>query len=242
MLKKHEDAFGQGMYAYLKTGEAEEIVEREDGYIDVSMGPKNYLARYKDWPPHLKKAMKYAKGKVVDIGCGAGRHSLYLQDKGLDVLGIDNSPMALKVCKERGLKKTKPMTVTQMSKRMGTFDTILMLGNNWGLVGNPKRARWLLRRFYHMTSPEARIIAESMNVYDTDNPDHLWYHEYNRKRGREAGQIRLRARYKKYCTPWFDYLIVSKEEMEMILKGTGWQVKKYLDHGPAYIAIIEKER
>ncbi len=242
MLKKNEDAFGQGMYDYFKGEEANEIIERDDGYIDITQGAKHYLSEYKDWSPHERKAMKYARGRVLDIGCGAGRHSIYLQEKGLVVLGIDNSPMALKVCKERGLKKTKLLPITQITSKLGRFDTILMLGNNFGLVGNKKTAIWLLKKFYSMTSPDARIIAASMDVYATDKPEHLWYHKYNRKRGRMGGQVRIRARYKKYITPWFDYLIVSKKEMEMILKGTGWQVKRYLDHGPAYIAIIEKER
>ncbi len=59
-----------------------------------------------------------------------------------------------------------------------------------------------------------------------------------------SGQIRLRARYKKYVTPWFDYLLVSKDEMEDILDGTGWVVRKYLDtEGAAgYIAVMDKKK
>ena len=56
-----------------------------------------------------------------------------------------------------------------------------------------------------------------------------------------SGQVRIRARYQKYKTPWFDYLFVSKKELESLLKGTGWKVRKYLD-GPndMYIMILEK--
>ena len=58
-----------------------------------------------------------------------------------------------------------------------------------------------------------------------------------------AGQLRMRVRYKKYVTPWFDYLLVSKDEMESILEGTDWRVSKYIDSESAlYIAIIEKKR
>lgn len=56
-----------------------------------------------------------------------------------------------------------------------------------------------------------------------------------------SGQLRLRVRYKKYATPWFDYLLVSKDEMQNVLDGTGWQVKSFLDSDdPMYVAIIEK--
>ena len=241
ILKDHEDAQGHVIYDFYKGKEVDEVIEREDGYIDASTGPKMYLSEYKDWPPHEKKAMKFAKGKVLDIGSGAGRHAIYLQEKGLDVTGVDNSPMALNVAKERGLKKTKLLSITQITPKLGKFDTIMMLGNNFGLLSNVKRVKWLLKRCHRMTSADARIITESMQVYDTDNPDHLWYQEYNRKRGRMSGQVRIRVRYKKFVNPWFDYLIVSKDEMEMVLEGTGWKVVKYLDHLPHYIAIIKKE-
>ena len=186
-LKEHEDAQGRVIYDFYKGKEVDEVIEREDGYIDASTGPKMYLSEFKDWSPHEKKAMKYAKGRVLDIGSGAGRHAIYLQNKGLDVTGVDNSPMALKVAKERGLKKTKLMPITQITPELGKFDTIMMLGNNFGLLSNIKRGRWLLKRFHKMTTADARIITESMQVYDTDNPDHLWYQEYNRKRGRMSG-------------------------------------------------------
>ena len=56
-----------------------------------------------------------------------------------------------------------------------------------------------------------------------------------------AGQLRLRIRYRTYATPWFDYLLVSKDEMRSILDGTGWQVARFIDsRGPAYVAVIEK--
>ncbi|MCK4403892.1 MAG: methyltransferase type 11, partial [candidate division Zixibacteria bacterium] len=102
--------------------------------------------------------------------------------------------------------------------------------------------RRLLKRFHKITSEKARIIAESMDPYKTDEPAHLEYHKYNRKRGRMSGQLSLRVRYKKYATPWFDYLIVSKQEMEDILKGTDWRVKRFIDDKQSmYVAIIEKE-
>jgi SAM-dependent methyltransferase len=219
-----------------------EIVERDDGYFGPSGGPAAYLSTYKDWHPEQKKAMRYVRGGVLDIGCGAGRHSLYLQEKGFVVVGVDTSPLALKACRLRGLKRTKLMSITQVDARLGMFDTLLMLGNNFGLFANFKRARWLLGRFHRITSGKARIIAESMDPYQTDDPVNLEYHRLNRKRGRMSGQLRIRIRYKKHATPWFDYLLVSKDEMKQILKDTGWSVRRFIDtEGPVYTAVIEKD-
>ena len=101
-----------------------------------------------------------------------------------------------------------------------------MLGNNFGLFASAAKTKCLLRRFRTMTSSGATLIVGSLNVYETKDPDHLAYLAANRARGRMSGQIRMRARYRRFVTPWFDYLMVSPEEMDTLLEGTGWRVAK----------------
>ena len=242
-MKKREDAYGREVYDHFKNGTGYEIVERDDGYVDISSGPSAYFTEYRDWGPHLKKAISHAKGRVLDVGCGAGRHSLYLQRKGHEVLAIDASPLAARVARSRGVRKVKVMSVTKVSRRLGTFDTIVMFGNNFGLFGSRRRARWLLGRFGAITGEDARIIVESCDPYRTTARYHLDYHRLNRRRGRMSGQTRLRVRYQTYATPWFDYLLVSPDEMKQLLEGTSWRVAKiFRSRGPAYSAVIEKLR
>ncbi len=242
-MKEHQDAYGREIYDHYRGKSGYEIVERDDGYVDVSSGPEIYFTTYKDWGPHLRKAAAYARGRVLDVGCGAGRHSLYFQSKGLDVLGIDVSPLAIKVAKLRGLKRARVLPVTKVSKRLGRFDTIVMFGNNFGLFGGARRAKWLLARYRAITNDGARIIVESANPYATANKCHMSYHRRNRGRGRMAGQLRIRVRYQTYVTPWFDYLLVSPDEMKKLLRGTGWRVAKLFGtSGPVYAAVIEKEQ
>ena len=235
-LQPEQDAFGWAIYDRLNGREAQEVIERDDGFIDV-MDALNYTRPVKTWP-----GKRYARGRVVDVGCGAGRHALALQREGFEVLGIDISPMVIKAARQLGLRKTKVLSITEMNSRLGPFDTIQMLGNNFGLFGNRKRAQWLLRRFYRATGDGGRIIAQSNDVYQTCDPLHLAYHRWNRRRGRMAGQIRMRVRYRIYCTPWFDYLMVPQDEMKEILNGTGWQVRRFIETaGSSYVAIIEKQ-
>ena len=99
-----------------------------------------------------------------------------------------------------------------------------------------------------MTSPDAKIIAESNDPYgsrDTSHKPlrcHLEYHKWNRSCGRMGGQLRFRIRYMKHATPYFDYLLVSKDEMRQIVYGTGWKVSRFFDSkGSVYIAVLEKE-
>lgn len=241
-MKSNKEAFGQASVGYYKGKKTHEIIERDDGYIEVSVGFKNYFSEYKDWPRHEKKALKYAKGKILDIGCGAGRHSLYFQKKCYDVTGADKSSLNIKVCKLRGLKKAKAVSIEQIDKlKPNQYDTILMLGNNFGLFGSFKKAKILLKKLRKITTKNAIIITESTNPYDTDNKDHLDYHKLNRKRKRMPGQIKMRVRFRKYKSDWYDYLLVSEKEMRQILKGTGWKIQKIIkSNRPQYIAIIKK--
>lgn len=136
MLKDSQDAYGHQLYDFFKGRQVVEVVERDDGFIGPSrIYPKYYLSEYKDWSPREKRAARYVKGRILDIGCGGGRWSLYLQKKGHDVLGIDISPFAVKVCKLRGLRNVMVKSISEVDSRMGRFDTILMIGNNFGLFG-----------------------------------------------------------------------------------------------------------
>ena len=241
MLKDDEDAYGHAFYDYQKKKRGYEIAERDDGYLDLSEELESYFYEFDKWPNHVKHAISFARGTILDIGCGAGRHSLYLQKWGYDVIGVDVSPLAIEVCRLRGLKKAEILSITEITPKLGVFDTVLMLGFNFGLFSNFKRARWLLRRFKKITTEKGRIIAETYNPYQTDQREHVDYLECNRKRGRMPGQLRLRMRYKKYKSPWFDYLTVSQDEMKEIVMGTGWKITEFIDgERGEYCVVMEK--
>ena len=240
-MKKERDASGQELLAYFNRKEAHEIIERDDHFVDLSVyGPRSYFAEYKSWPKWQKQAVKYAHGKILDIGCGAGRVCLYLQSKGMDVTGIDVSPFAINVCKKRGVKHALVRPIEGISKfHPDYFNTVIMFGNNFGLFGNFKKAKGLLKKLYTITSKDAVILAESTDPYKTDG--YYAYHKHNLRKGRMAGQIRIRVRFRNYVGGWFDYLLVSKKEMVAILKGTGWGIKKTINSGKSvYIAVIRK--
>lgn len=242
-MRPEQDAYGQEVYDYFQGKAAVEIIERDDGYIDLSNGPAFYFSPLEAWPPEEQQIIQRAHGRVLDVGCGPGRVALYLQTQGHEVVGIDNSPLAIKTAKLRGVQDARVLSITQVSRKdLGMFDTIVMFGNNFGLFGSFKRARWLLRRFYGMTGENGRILVSSRDIYQTDNPEHLAHHKRNRQLGRMSGQVRLRVRYKAFIGPWFDYLMVSPDEMRQIVDGTGWQVGQVWrgEEGGMYWAMIQK--
>ena len=168
---------------------------------------------------------------------------MHLQDRGHEVVGIDLSPLAVEVSRRRGVQDARKLPVTRVGDELGRFDTIVMFGNNFGLMGSRRRAPWLLRRFRSIANEGARTLAESVNPYKTDNPGHLAYHERNRRRRRMAGQLRIRIRHHGYKTPWFDYLLASPEEMASLAEGTGWELSRVIDEGEyVYVGVLERVR
>ncbi|HLW51576.1 MAG TPA: methyltransferase domain-containing protein [Candidatus Angelobacter sp.] len=242
---RDRDAYGAELLSAFRDAKGTlEIIERDDGLIAASRWPARYFSDYSQWTERERRAARLAHGRVLDIGCGAGRFALHLQKKGFRVTAIDNSPGAIQVCRWRGVKDARLLSISEL-KQLNTarFDTVLMMGNNFGLFGSRARAQRLLRQLHRMTSANGQIIAEATDPYHTKDPLHLGYQRANRKRGRMSGQIRFRVRHQNVIGPWFDYLLVSRDEMRSLLQGTGWKIGRIISEaGPGYTAVIVKSQ
>ena len=238
-LKPSEDAYGQIYLAVLEGRQAQEIMERDDGLIYCG-DPSDYFAPYRRWPPVEKKAMRYVRGRVLDVGCGAGRVSLHLQERGHEVVAIDESSLAIEVAGRRGVSNAEVISLTDLDASLGVFDTIVVMRNNFGLVGKEGSAPSLLRRLAAITTDQGRIITDSVDPERVEDPVFRTY------RLKGEGSIRPRAqrnrvRWQKYATPWFYYLMFAPVEMERLVAGTGWRVLRFIDDGsPRFAAVLEK--
>lgn len=238
-----DDAWGEALRATFR-GEPRSghvVMERDDG--NVALTPLDLIfAEPRDWPATERAALRYARGRVLDVGCGAGRHALEMQRRGLEVVAIDTSPQAVAVSRERGVRDARLLGLADLSPKLGPFDTVLLLGHNLGLLESATRARKHLARLAAITADRGRIVATTLDPYVTDRPEHKRYHASNRARGRLGGQIRMRARFRTLVDPWFDYLFVSPRELRTLLHDSGWVIRRsFGDARPNYSAVIEKE-
>ncbi|HEX7310823.1 MAG TPA: class I SAM-dependent methyltransferase [Gaiellaceae bacterium] len=236
------DAYGAMITAFHEGGEVVEIIERDDGYIAASrFGPKIYFTPLRNWFKNERAAIRFARGRVLDVGAGAGRVALHLEQRGQSVVAIDNSPGAVDVMRRRGVRDARLIAIEDIGPDLGTFDSVVMFGNNLGLLGGRAKGRRLLRRFHELTPDRGRIVASSLRVYDTDDPVHLAVHDRNRRRGRMGGQLRLRVRFGLLASPWLEYLMLPPEELAELAEPTGWGIARVLDgDGPLYSVVLEK--
>src|SRR5438034_7360885 len=111
------DALGLEIWSFLHGGSPYEIVERDDGMISTAESVRYYFSEFAHWNRRQKLAMRYVKGRrALDVGCGAGRVALYLQKKRIHVVAIDNSPLAIRACRKRGVKHAKLRAIEQIGR------------------------------------------------------------------------------------------------------------------------------
>ena len=239
-LSPEEDAFGRLLLDHLEGEPGRMILERDDGYAGPALPAEIFLAGHDQWPDEERRVFELVHGRVLDIGCGAGRHSLEAERRGLSAVAIDISPGAVEVCRRLGVRDVRLLPLAAVDESLGVFDTILMMCGNFGLVGTAADAGPALRTLHGITTPDARIVLDSVDPY-VDDEDDLAYLERNRARGRLPGQVTIRLRYLDSVTPWFDLLNLSPSELEQLLTGTGWHVAHLVPgEPPDYYAVLEK--
>lgn len=241
-LSDEEDAFGHLLLDHLAGEAGQPILERDDGNAGPALSADVFFAEHGEWPVEERRVFDLVRGRVLDVGCGAGRHSLEAQRRGCGVVAIDVSPGAVEVCRRRGVQDVRLLPLAAVDASLGVFDTVLMMCGNIGLVGTAEEAVLVLRTLHGLTTPTARIVLDSVDPHhDADQAD-LAYQERNSARGRSPGQVTIRLRYRGRTTPWYELLNVSPSELEDLLVATGWELAQLVEgEPPDYYAVLEKD-
>lgn len=232
-----KDVFGKALLGYWEGNhKTPHFIRRDDGFLDETSTHDYFRTALS---PSEKLILKYACGKILDVGCGAGRALIYFQKKNLDVYGIDFSPLAVRVCKDRGLRAEIKDIFTM--RRPNSFDTVVLFGNNIGIGGDLRGAEKLLKKLYSLTKKGGHLLMTSIDVSKTKNPDHLAYHRLNLKKKKYIGEVKIRIEYKKQIGSYFKWIHIDPDTLQALAKKTKWKVVylKKSEYGQ-YAAVLEK--
>nr|WP_317631463.1 class I SAM-dependent methyltransferase [uncultured Flavobacterium sp.] len=234
-----KDLFGQAIYDYHFNQNPEDLIT-ETSISEADEMPVEYLFRtYKQMPKIEQKAMQLAKGKVLDAGCGAGSHSLYLQnEKNLEVKAIDISPKAIEVCLDRGIKNAEVINILDLKNEK--FDTIILLMNGIGIAQQLKKISIFLTQLKALLNPGGQILLDSSDIiymFDEDEDGGKWIpseRDY-------YGEVSFTVAYKGENEIPFDWLYIDYNTLqnaahakglncELILEGENFDYLAKLTH------------
>lgn len=236
------DLFGEILFNYLNGQSYTHVLRREDGFI-YNQETEAYFTKFSDWRDYEKNLIaRYAKGRVLDIGAGSGRHSLFLQENGVEVHAIDRSPSAIKLMKIRGVKNTYLMDYRKLSFPRNYFDSVLLMFLENGLGGTIKGMKRLLDSVYKITTPNAKIIATLRDPEIHDEKEDF-SKKFNLKPKPKENSIRIRIEQNDKFSYWFYSLMVVPEQVETFVRDNGWQVLDVIKGGDGFYGIVlEKEK
>ena len=245
MSKYHElsDAFGQALLAQLSVLDEGisiyHVIERDDGYTEAA-DTSIYFSEPHEWPEPEQELLGLVKSPVLDVGCGAGRHSLYLQQKGFSVYALDNSPGAIATCLQRGVKQAILASAFNIPNNLPKFSSILLFGNNFGIGGSIEGCIRLLRYLHRHADEECLLLGSYLDPSVTKNEFHKSYHQMNASNGHPIGRVVIRIRYQMYMTPFFQLLLPTPDEFRDIVVQSGWSLEKEIVKGGIHYFCLRK--
>ena len=170
-----KDLFGKAILDYQTNNNPQDLIT-ETSISEADEMAVSYLFRNFEAMPKLEqKALQLSRGKILDVGCGAGSHALYLQEKGFDVTAIDISKNAVKACKLRGLRNVKVEDLASITNEK--FDTILLLMNGTGIFGTLKKCGSYLLKLKSLLNENGQILIDSSDIiymFDEDEDGGKW--------------------------------------------------------------------
>ena len=165
-----KDLMGRAIWDYYYQENSEDL-QTETSISELDDLPVSYLFRnYQEMNALEKKALDLSFGKVLDVGSGAGSHSLYLQnERKLEVTALDISPKSIEICKARGVKNAICEDLLQFSEK--NFDTILLLMNGTGIFQSLEHIDQYLQKLKSLVAENGQILIDSTDIlymYDQD--------------------------------------------------------------------------
>ena len=202
-LPEQEDPMGAAIRDYFRQGKSAQLKVLSSLFDDDEMPVPHLFRSYDEMPPLEQRALNEARGKVLDVGAGAGCHALALQERGLDVTAVDISPLSCETMKERGVVNVECVNIFNQ-RFQERFDTLLLLMNGTGIAGKLSRLPQLLSRLKQLMNPGAQILIDSSDLrYVYEDEDGVLDVDLD---GAYYGEVDYQMTYRNIIGKSFDWL------------------------------------
>jgi len=229
-LSPNNDPMGAAIRDYQNKGKASRLRVLSSMFDEDEMPIAHLFRTFNQMPRLEQKALSMAKGRVLDIGAGAGCHALALQERGLEVKAIDISPLSCEVMKERGVKNAECVNLFN-PQLQGKYDTLLLLMNGTGIAGKLNRLSMLLNRLKELLAEGGQILIDSSDLkYIYENEDGSMDIDLNAP---YYGEVDYQMQYKNIKGEPFDWLYTDPMLLASISKQCGLNCE-IVDEGENY--------
>ncbi|MBF4517463.1 methyltransferase domain-containing protein [Flavobacterium sp. ANB] len=222
-----KDLFGKAMYDFQTNNSPQDIITETSISEEDEMSVAYLFRAYNEMPKIEQKALQLANGKILDVGCGAGSHSLSLQnDRNLDVTSIDISEKAIETCKLRGVKNAKVQNLLDLEGEK--FDTILLLMNGVGIFGKLENCNSFLSKLKSLLSTGGQILLDSSDIiymFDEDEDGGKWIPSNNDY----YGELTFNISYKGEKEETFDWLYLDYNTLQNAAIANGLKCELILE-------------
>jgi SAM-dependent methyltransferase len=207
-----KDLFGKAILDYQTNNSPEDLLTETTISEEDEMSVAYLFRSFSEMPALEQKALQLAKGKVLDVGCGAGSHSLYVQNElKLDVTAIDISEHAIQACLLRGVRDARVQDIMKLKNE--TYDTILLLMNGAGMCGKLKNIPNFLKKLQSLLNPGGQILLDSSDIiymFDDDEDGGKWIPSHNEY----YGEVVFNIAYKGEKENPFDWMYIDYNTLQ----------------------------
>lgn len=221
-----KDLFGKAILDYQTNSSPENIITSTSISEEDEMEVAYLFRSFDEMPAIEQKALQLANGKTLDIGCGAGSHSLYLQnERNINVHSIDISKNAIQACLLRGLKNIRAIDVLDLENEK--YDTILLLMNGTGIFETLEKSTIYLQKLKSLLNPKGQILIDSSDIiymFDEDEDGGKWIPSDN-----YYGELTFSLQYKKEKEVDFPWLYMDYNTLQNAALANGLQCQLVLE-------------
>ena len=240
VLDSTSDTMGTALQEYIRKGKASKLRVLSSLFDEDELPVSLLFRKEKDMSDIERAALDLARGHVLDVGAGAGCHTLALQNKGLEVTAIDISPLSVQVQRERGVRDARLVNLFDPTFAE-QYDTILFLMNGSGIIGKLENMPAFFDKMKLLLAKGGRIYMDSSDLrYIFENEDGSMDIDLN---AAYYGEVDYQMKYRNIAGPKFDWLYIDFETLSYYASEYGFTVTKILEGSHYdYLACIERQK